>query len=131
MSDLRKRFEKETGKKVDITVRFDCEDSECDYVMNIDMINNEYTKWLEELANGEIEQHQKALHLRGVVFSETECKHKDSCGHDLCNLTECDEFEEKLSEAEVCKCLQCYPMITADGYVAKKCIDCGIEHLHT
>lgn len=44
------------------------------------------------------ELNTKALHLRGVVFSDDECKHKATCGHDICNLSECDEYEK----AEVC-----------------------------
>ena len=51
MSELRKRFEKETGKKVEITAHFDCEYLECDYDVPVDIWNSEYILWLENLIN--------------------------------------------------------------------------------
>lgn len=77
------------------------------------------------------EQGKKALSLFSVVFSET-----DNMCH-TCNkpIRMYDGILQQLCEcervAEVCKCLQCYPIVTTDGNLAKKCINCGIEHLQT
>jgi hypothetical protein len=66
MSELRKRFEKETGKKVDTTASFPCLNSECDCIEEIDMVNNEYTIWLENLAN-DVSTTESGLHLNIVI----------------------------------------------------------------
>ena len=42
--------------------------------------------------------------IADVSNNEADCKYKESCGHDLCNLIECDEYEPKVSEVAVCQC---------------------------
>lgn len=81
----------------------------------------EFNKLVEYTEN--LESKVENLGIHGVVFSDTECKHKDSCGHDLCNLTECDEFEKKLSGAEV----RCETCKHADGWKCNHPQGCEIN----
>lgn len=61
-----------------------------------------------------------------VSNNEADCKYKDSCGHDYCNLDECPEYEPIYSEVAVCNCKTKEPCtFTEHGKIVEKCINCA------
>nr|WP_319268266.1 hypothetical protein [uncultured Draconibacterium sp.] len=65
MSDLRKRFEKETGKTVGEIGIYECDSCGNDE-LEIETWNDNYVFWLENLANGADESTDPALHKHSV-----------------------------------------------------------------
>ena len=60
-----------------------------------------------------------------VIGNEAECKYKESCGHDYCNLDECPEYEAKTSEVAVCEHPRSERMYIGENML--KCCICGAE----
>ena len=79
-------------------------------------------KYLNELSDGNIDVDTVSkLNIADVSNNEADCKYKESCGHDLCNLTECDEYEPKVSEVTVCENCRNGFWLRKDT----KCLVCG------
>lgn len=66
MSDLRKRFEKETGKTVGEIGIYECDNCGNDQ-LEIETWNDNYVFWLENLANGVDKSTDLALHKHIVM----------------------------------------------------------------
>ena len=56
-----------------------------------------------------------------VSNNEVECKWKESCGHDYCNLDECPEYETKTNEVAVCYAFDWCKIKTKKGNCRKNC----------
>ncbi len=68
MSDLRKRFEKETGKTVGEIGIYECDNCGNDQ-LEIETWNDNYVFWLENLANGADKSTEPVLHKHIVSNS--------------------------------------------------------------
>ena len=85
-----------------------------------DAIEALHEKQAQIKVNGFETKIDTALNLHFVSNNEADCKYKESCGHEYCNLTECDEYEPKVSEVAVCVIHGCHNILYKRG-VCREC----------
>ncbi|MBN2571318.1 MAG: hypothetical protein JXA68_04260 [Ignavibacteriales bacterium] len=96
-----------------------------DYVRQLSQIDEGWSESEKTLASAFMSYAAKVVKNNAVLphvsNNEADCKYKDSCGHDYCNLDECPEYEPIDSERYLLiEWIQGHPVIDGAKYADTK-----------